>query len=235
MTADGSKHTSTSASQPASKPAPQRQLSDADRLVAHFDLALKTLLPLKTRQPARPSPGAAQEETVLDQQARHHAAGLMRVNHTGEVCAQALYQGQSLTAKLPTVRDAMEQAAQEEEDHLCWCEERLTELDSRPSLLNPLWYGMSLGLGAAAGLAGDRWSLGFVAETERQVCRHLQDHLKRLPEEDTRSRAILARMQEDEARHEQNARHAGASELPRPLREGMTLMSRVMKSLAYRV
>lgn len=233
-TAANSKHTSTLAYTPASQTASQRQLSHADRLVAHFDLALKTLLPLNTRQPARPSPGATLDETALDQQARHHAAGLMRINHTGEVCAQALYQGQALTAQLPSVRESMERAAQEEEDHLCWCEERLTELDSRPSLLNPLWYGMSLGLGAAAGLAGDRWSLGFVAETERQVCRHLQDHLERLPAEDTRSRAILARMHEDEARHEQNARHAGASELPRPVREGMTLMSRIMKSLAYR-
>lgn len=228
MTADSSTHA-------FSRTTSQRQLSSADRLVANVDLALKTLLPLNTRQPARPSPGAPFEEAALDPQDRHHAAGLMRINHTGEVCAQALYQGQSLTARLATVREAMEQAAREEEDHLCWCEERLTELDSRPSLLNPLWYGMSLGMGAAAGLAGDRWSLGFVAETERQVCRHLQDHLQRLPAGDNRSRAILARMHEDESRHEQNARQAGASELPRPVREGMTLMSRVMKSLAYRI
>ena len=231
-----STHSSTgSPSSSAPSPAARPGLSPADRLVAHFDQAIKTLLPAEGRHAARPSPAATLEESVLDQPARQHAAGLMRINHTGEVCAQALYQGQALTARLSTVREAMEEAAAEEEDHLCWCEERLQQLDSRPSLFNPLWYALSLGLGASAGLAGDRWSLGFVAETERQVCQHLQDHLKRLPAEDSRSRAILAQMYEDEARHEAQAREAGAADLPRPVRAGMTLMSKLMKTVAYRI
>jgi ubiquinone biosynthesis monooxygenase Coq7 len=158
----------------------------------------------------------------------------MRINHTGEVCAQALYQGQALTAKLPEVRDSMTEAASEEIDHLGWCEERLDELESRPSLLNPLWYGMSFGLGAVAGLAGDKWSLGFVAETEKQVCTHLQDHLQKLPEQDEKSQAILTQMLEDEGKHAVNAEAAGAAELPTPIRSAMALMATVMKLSTYR-
>ena len=169
-----------------------RQLSPLDKLLSSADNALRTLTPGTTkaeRQPANDSPAGALADTE-----RRHIAGLMRINHTGEVCAQALYQGQASTASLPHVRHAMEQAAREEEDHLAWCEDRLAELGSVPSKLNPLFYAMSFGIGAAAGLAGDRWSLGFVAETEHQVVRHLEDHLQQLPMDDQRSRAILEQM-----------------------------------------
>ncbi len=206
-----------------------------DTLIIQFDQALKTLVPGSiTAQ--RPSPAQRLEtkgDATLDDSARRHAAGLMRINHTGEVCAQALYQGQSLTAKLPGVRAGMEQAAREECDHLQWCEERLKELDSRPSLLNPLWYAMSFGLGAGAGLAGDKWSLGFVAETERQVCAHLEDHLAHLPAQDEKSRAILDQMKIDEAAHAIHAVEAGGAELPVPVKQAMQGMAKVMKKVAY--
>jgi ubiquinone biosynthesis monooxygenase Coq7 len=159
----------------------------------------------------------------------------MRINHTGEVCAQALYQGQALTARLPDIRQAMEHAAQEEVDHLVWCEQRLQELDSRPSALNPAWYALSFGMGAAAGLAGDKWSLGFVAETEQQVSVHLQEHLEQLPRNDVRSRAILEQMLVDERIHGETAKEAGGAALPPPVKIAMTLMARLMKGLAYRV
>lgn len=206
----------------------------ADTLITTFDLALKTLVPGSVT-PARKNPADTVPETELEADESRHAAGLMRINHTGEVCAQALYQGQSLTARLPEVRISMDQAANEEIDHLAWCEQRLEELDSRPSLLNPLWYGMSFGLGALAGLAGDKWSLGFVAETEKQVGVHLDEHLQSLPEADERSREILKQMQIDEARHELTAREAGAAELPEPLRHMMGAMARVMKTTTYRL
>ena len=208
--------------------------SPLDRLICNFDQALKTLVP-DSRTASRPSPAEGRSESELEEAERRHVAGLMRINHTGEVCAQALYQGQALTAGLPEVRDSMDQAAREEEDHLCWCEQRLRELDSRPSVLNPLWYGMSLGLGSLAGLAGDRWSLGFVAETEDQVCRHLDDHLQKLPEQDQKSRAILEQMREDEGRHAGNARAAGAAPLPEPVRQAMGLMASIMKKATYRL
>ena len=159
----------------------------------------------------------------------------MRINHTGEVCAQALYQGQAMTAKLPNIRQSMEAAAREEIDHLAWCEDRLRELDSQTSYLNPLWYTMSFGLGAIAGLAGDRWSLGFVAETEEQVCGHLQDHLTKLPSQDEKSKAILGQMLIDEKKHGDSARSAGGSELPLPLKKAMGLVSEVMKKTVYRI
>jgi ubiquinone biosynthesis monooxygenase Coq7 len=159
----------------------------------------------------------------------------MRVNHTGEVCAQALYQGQALTAKLPTVRDEMQQAAEEEVDHLVWCEERLRELDSQPSYLNPAWYGLSFALGAIAGAVGDRVSLGFVAATEERVCRHLKDHLKQLPEEDRKSRLILQQMLEDEQRHGENALAAGGTDFPKPVKDAMSTVSRVMTETSYRL
>jgi ubiquinone biosynthesis monooxygenase Coq7 len=164
---------------------------------------------------------------------RRHVAGLMRVNHSGEVAAQALYQGQALTARLENVREAMEQAAVEEVDHLKWCEGRLQELGSRTSVLNPLWYAGSFAIGALAGIAGDRWSLGFVAETEKQVVNHLQGHLERLPLEDERSRAILEQMKQDEQHHGQAAADAGGAQLPAPFRHLMTLTSRVMTRTAY--
>ena len=159
----------------------------------------------------------------------------MRINHTGEVCAQALYQGQALTARLADVRESMEHAASEEVDHLAWCEQRLTELNSRPSLLNPLWYSMSFGLGAVAGMAGDKWSLGFVAETENQVCEHLEEHLEKLPENDQRSKAILEQMIVDERKHGETAKAAGGADLPLPIRHIMAGLSQVMKKTVYRV
>ncbi len=152
-------------------------LNFLDSALVQFDQALRTCVPGSTLS-QRPSPASSVEQSKLSETERHHAAGLMRINHTGEVCAQALYAGQASTAKLDQVRESMEEAAAEERDHLAWCETRLSELQSRPSLLNPLWYAMSFGLGAAAGLAGDKWSLGFVAETEKQVCEHLESHLE---------------------------------------------------------
>lgn len=209
-------------------------LNGLDQLIVQFDQALRTLVPGSSTA-RRPSPANTLPEAELETPQRQHAAALMRINHTGEVCAQALYQGQALTARLPDIRDAMEHAAQEEIDHLAWCEQRLQALDSRTSFLNPAWYAMSFGLGAAAGLAGDKWSLGFVAETEQQVCEHLRDHLEQMPAEDARSRAVLGQMLIDEKIHGETARQAGGAELPMPVKLGMTLMSVVMKKLAYRI
>jgi ubiquinone biosynthesis monooxygenase Coq7 len=205
-----------------------------DALILQLDQALRTLVP-GSSSARRPSPAANTMEANLSPQERKHAAGLMRINHTGEVCAQALYQGQALTAKLPDIRTAMEAAAQEEVDHLAWCEQRLQELDSRTSYLNPLWYTMSFGLGAAAGLAGDRWSLGFVAETEQQVCEHLSEHLERLPTNDSKSQAVLRQMLVDEKIHGETARKAGGAELPMPIKFGMTLLATVMKKMTYKI
>jgi ubiquinone biosynthesis monooxygenase Coq7 len=157
----------------------------------------------------------------------------MRVNHTGEVCAQALYQGQALTAKLPDVRQEMRQAAREEEDHLAWCAQRLQELGSRPSHLNPAWYGLSFILGATAGAVGDKWSLGFVAATEERVCRHLRDHLQQLPAEDRKSQLVLQQMLEDEERHGENALAAGGVDFPPPVKAAMTALSQLMTRSSY--
>lgn len=210
-------------------------MKSIDDLIIQLDQALRTLVPGSV-QTTRPNPAdEVSPVSPLRPVDMRHAAGLMRINHTGEVCAQALYQGQALTAKLPAVRNSMEQAAKEECDHLNWCEARLDELDSQPSLLNPLWYGMSFGLGALAGYAGDRWSLGFVAETEQQVCRHLDEHLQRLPLEDERSRSILEQMRLDEGRHATSAIEAGAAELPFPVKLAMAGMAKVMKTTAYRI
>jgi ubiquinone biosynthesis monooxygenase Coq7 len=159
----------------------------------------------------------------------------MRVNHVGEVCAQALYQGQALTARNPEARAALEEAAREETDHLAWCEDRLNELGGRKSLLNPLWYAGSFALGATAGVLGDKWNLGFLAETERQVEAHLDEHLRQLPEQDAKSRAIVEQMKEDEIRHAQTAVHYGAAELPPPVKLAMRSMSMVMKRIAHRI
>jgi len=205
-----------------------------DQLILQADQALRTLVPGSVTA-ARPSPAKVEQNAALEDSARRHAASLMRINHTGEVCAQALYQGQALTASLPEVRQNMEEAAAEEVDHLAWCEERLQELDSRPSLLNPLWYGMSYGIGALAGLAGDKWSLGFVAETEQQVCRHLQEHLASLPQDDDRSRSILEQMLVDEGKHATTAIEAGAAQLPLPVQQAMGIMAKVMKTAVYRI
>ena len=159
----------------------------------------------------------------------------MRINHTGEVCAQALYAGQAATARLDEVRESIDHAAQEEVDHLAWCDERLKELDSHPSLLNPFWYGLSFGMGAIAGLAGDKWSLGFVAETEDQVCKHLEDHLTKLPEQDGKSKAILEQMIKDEMQHGETAKEAGGADLPLPVKQAMTAMAQIMKKTTYHI
>lgn len=206
----------------------------ADKLIAQFDQALKTLVP-GTVHGHRPSPARERETPALNETENRHVAGLMRINHCGEVCAQALYQGQALTARLPEVRESMDQAAREEIDHLAWCEERLQQLDSRPSLLNPLWYSLSFGLGAAAGLLGDKWSLGFVAETEDQVCEHLQEHLGKLPPQDQKSQAILEQMLIDEGEHAHQAREAGGAALPAPVKTAMGLMAQIMKRTVYRL
>ena len=164
-----------------------------------------------------------------------HVAALMRVNHVGEVCAQALYQGQALTARDDAARDALARAAREEEDHLAWSAERIRELGGRPSLLNPFWYAGAFAIGAAAGALGDRWNLAFLAETERQVEEHLAGHLERLPEGDGRTRAVVEAMRADEARHRETALGFGAAELPGPVKHAMRLASKVMTTVAYRV
>lgn len=184
---------------------------------------------------ARDNPAGDTPEVALDESERRHAAGLMRINHVGEVCAQALYVGQAAVARDPATREHLLEAAQEETDHLAWCADRLRELDSRPSLLNPLWYAGSYAIGALAGLRGDGWNLGFVVETERQVEAHLDEHLQTLPEADLRSRAILTTMKADEARHADSAEAAGARILPQPIPTVMATASRLMKTVAYRL
>lgn len=212
-----------------------RRLSQLDTIINQVDTAIRTLIPPKTRLSQRAIPGANLADAALSKQEKSHIAGLMRVNHAGEVCAQALYQGQALTAKLPRVRVQMELAAAEEIDHLAWCEYRLRELNSRPSLLNPIWYGGSLMIGALAGLAGDQWSLGFVAETEHQVGAHLQRHLAHLPKCDLKSAAILNQMQEDEAHHADIAQEAGAARLPWFIQKTMAWTSKLMTHCSYYV
>jgi 3-demethoxyubiquinol 3-hydroxylase len=208
--------------------------SMADRLILQLDQALHTLVPGSSHA-RRSSPGAKAEDSDLSDAERLLAAALMRINHTGEVCAQALYQGQSLTARLPDVRDTMNHAAAEEVDHLAWCETRLKELDSRPSVFNPAFYALSFGLGAVAGAIGDKWSLGFVGETEKQVCEHLEEHLTQLPAQDHKSRAVIQQMIVDEKKHGDSAMAAGGAELPLPITAGMKLMAGVMKTLTKRV
>ncbi|GEK74287.1 MULTISPECIES: 2-polyprenyl-3-methyl-6-methoxy-1,4-benzoquinone monooxygenase [Halomonas] len=212
-----------------------RQYSRADQLVRQGDAVLRTLVP-GAAQPSRPSPATPEvRDDALDEAERRHAVGLMRINHTGEVCAQALYQGQGLTAKLPEVREQMEEAAQEEIDHLAWCESRLDELDGHTSRLNPLFYAASFGMGALAGAIGDRISLGFVAATEEQVGRHLDAHMDELPSGDHRSRAVLRQMAIDEAHHAEQALEAGGARFPGPVKAGMTLMSKVMTRSVYKL
>ena len=210
---------------------PRKPLSGLDLLLIEADRALKALGSAATA--SRPNPAGQPLDPAFDESERRHAAGLMRVNHSGEIAAQALYQGQALTAREEEVREKLRQTAEEEGDHLAWCEERLRELDSRPSVLNPLWYAGSFAIGALAGALGDRVSLGFVAETERQVEGHLDEHLQRLPRTDERSRRILEQMKEDETRHGESARAAGGSELPGPVKLLMKLTSRIMTRTAY--
>lgn len=209
-----------------------RRLTTLDRLISEADTVMRTLSS-RGNTAGRPSPARGHSESELDERSQKHVASLMRVNHTGEVCAQALYQGQALTAKLPTVRDEMREAAAEEVDHLVWCEERLRQLNSRPSVLNPAWYGLSFAIGALAGAVGDAVSLGFVAATEERVCAHLKDHLRQLPEDDRRSRLILQQMLEDEERHGENALAAGGQNFPRPVKNAMTALSQVMTRSSY--
>ena len=211
-----------------------RQLTKLDRLLLQVDRALRTLA-AEPPAPARLSPGKTAEEHTLDEREKRHAIGLMRVNHTGEVCAQALYQGQALTAKLTSVRTEMEQAADEEIDHLAWGQDRLKQLGGHTSLLNPLWYGLSFGIGATTGLVSDKLSLGFVSATEQQVCQHLENHLEILPENDTKSRAIVQKMLEDEGKHAAVAKEAGGLEFPSPVKGLMTLISGAMTKTSYHI
>jgi len=210
-----------------------RQLTAFDRLLADAQNALETVA--GAPRAARPNPGDAEADVVLDDAERRHAAGLMRINHVGEVCAQALYVGQAAVARDPATRAQLQAAAQEETDHLAWCAARLRELDSRPSVFNPLWYAGSYAIGIAAGLRGDGWNLGFVVETERQVEAHLEEHLRTLPAADARSRAILEVMKDDEARHADHAEAAGAKRLPPPIPTLMATASKLMKAVAYRL
>ena len=205
-----------------------------DNCLLQFDQALRTCVPGSSLA-TRPSPADPVAEEELSAAEKKHIIGLMRINHTGEVCAQALYAGQAATARLDEVRESMDHAAQEEADHLAWCDERLKELDSHPSLLNPFWYGLSFGMGAIAGLAGDKWSLGFVAETEDQVCKHLEDHLTKLPEQDGKSKAILEQMIKDERQHGKTAKEAGGADLPLPVKQAMASMAQVMKKTTYHI
>lgn len=204
-----------------------------DRVILEFDRALRAVAGVHAA--VRPSPATGIPEAALDEATREHAAALMRVNHVGEVCAQALYQGQALTARDPSNRTALEQAAREEADHLAWSAERIRELGGRPSLLNPLWYAGSLALGVGAGLLGDRWNLAFLAETERQVEEHLRGHLGRLAPQDARTRAVVDAMRADEAVHRDTAIALGAAELPAPAKQAMRALAKVMTTVAARI
>ena len=204
-----------------------------DRLISEFDRALRAVVGIANA--SRQSPGLDTAEAELSGADRAHAAALMRVNHVGEICAQALYQGQALTARDAPARAALEQAAREEQDHLAWSAERIRELGGRPSLLNPLWYAGSLAIGAFAGALGDRWNLAFLAETERQVEEHLSGHLDALPAADERTRAVVAAMRSDEAKHRASALRLGAAELPPAAKAAMRLASKVMTTVAYRL
>jgi ubiquinone biosynthesis monooxygenase Coq7 len=209
-------------------------MSPLDRLIIEFDTALRSVV--GGANAGRSTPGSAlTSNQPLDAAERKHAAGLMRVNHVGEVCAQALYQSQKLVARNPEIQEMLNHSAKEEMDHLAWCETRLQELGSHTSYLNPLWYAGSFAIGLVAGLAGDKWSLGFVVETEKQVENHLESHLQKLPQEDHRSRAIVDQMRIDEIEHGQAALHAGGATLPKPIQKVMKAVSQVMTTTAYRI
>ncbi|MDT3668706.1 MAG: 2-polyprenyl-3-methyl-6-methoxy-1,4-benzoquinone monooxygenase [Aromatoleum sp.] len=204
-----------------------------DQVITQFDKGLRTLF--APARSARPIPGGDLPEEPMTDEERRHAAALMRVNHCGEICAQALYQGQALISRDDSVRRELQQASNEETEHLAWTEHRIAELGGRTSLLNPLWYAGSLIIGIAAGRFGDRWNLGFLAETEQQVEAHLQGHLDRLPVNDQKSRLIVEQMKADEARHAETARGLGAHDLPAPVKAVMKLASRVMTTATYRI
>jgi len=204
-----------------------------DAWILGADKALRTVF--ASARSARPHPGADLPESSLSAEERTHVIGLMRVNHVGEICAQALYQGQALTSNDPVLKDALRHAADEETEHLAWTEQRIAELGGRKSLLNPLWYAGALSLGVLAGKFGDRWNLGFLAETERQVEKHLDGHLGRLPARDEKSRQIVAQMKRDEIQHAETAVALGGIDLPTPIKTAMRLASRVMTATAYRI
>jgi ubiquinone biosynthesis monooxygenase Coq7 len=212
----------------------QRQLSLLDNLLSQIDSGLRTSFG-NAPSPQRASPAVNHDEPELTDQQREHAIGLMRVNHAGEICAQALYQGQALTAKLPEVGEQMKESAEEEIDHLAWCEQRIFELGGKTSALNPAWYAMSFAFGAGAGLISDKLSLGFVAATEDQVCSHLEKHLEELPSEDTKSRSIVEQMLVDEAHHAESALAAGGHRFPKPVKALMTLISSAMTKSSYKI
>lgn len=211
-----------------------RHLTPVDRLIAGIDDSLRTVF-APTSQGRRPNPAWDTADADLPDDDRRHAAGLMRVNHAGEIAAQGLYQGHAAVARDETTRRHLQTAAEEELDHLDWCRQRLSELGEKPSRLAPVWYAGAFAIGVASGVLGDRWSLGFVEETERQVSDHLQGHLRKLPERDARSRAIVEQMRREEEEHGRNASAAGAAPLPRPVRELMRLTSKIMTTTAYRI
>lgn len=206
-------------------------LSKLDSLIIEFDTGLRTLLAKPHSMRAHPDAGVA--EAALSEVEKKHISALMRINHTGEVCAQALYSGQALTAKNAATSSSMQQAAREETEHLAWCESRITQLGGRTSLLNPLFYAGSFTLGALAGALGDKWSLGFLEETEKQVGAHLANHLQQLPEADQKTRKIVEQMQQDEAKHALEAKQLGAAELPMPAKNLMKQMSKLMTTSTY--
>jgi 3-demethoxyubiquinol 3-hydroxylase len=209
------------------------KLPSTEDVILQFDKALRTVF--ATASSRRPYPDADLPEAELSEDEKKHAAGLMRINHSGEVCAQALYAGQALTARNPEAQQALLEAADEETEHLAWCEKRLNELGSHKSLLNPLWYTGSFALGAFAGVLGDKWNLGFLAETERQVEGHLDSHLDKLPPQDAKSRAVVEQMKIDEMKHADTAIAHGGAELPAPVRQAMQLTSKLLTLAAYRV
>jgi ubiquinone biosynthesis monooxygenase Coq7 len=204
-----------------------------DRVIVEFDKGLRTLF--APAQTIRPMPGRELPEADLNAAQKSLSAALMRVNHSGEICAQALYQGQALTARDPSIQQALQQAAWEETEHLAWCEQRIRDLGSHKSFLNPLWYTGSLAIGALAGTLGDKWNLGFLAETENQVSRHLEGHLARLPAADEKSQAVVAQMKQDEERHATTALEHGGAPLPAPVSAAMRLSSKVMTKAAFLV
>jgi ubiquinone biosynthesis monooxygenase Coq7 len=202
-----------------------------DRVITEFDQGLRTVL--AEAQSVRPYPDQGKAEIEMSSEEKRHAAALMRINHTGEVCAQALYNGQALTARNPATEEALRQASQEETEHLAWCEKRIKELGSHKSFLNPAFYAGSFALGALAGMLGDKWNLGFLAETENQVGKHIEGHLQKLPAQDDKSRAILEQMKEDEAKHATTALSHGGAPLPFPIKMAMQLSSKVMTKTTY--
>lgn len=204
-----------------------------DKLICEFDKGLRTVFAVAHTR--RPYPDQHVADASMEKHDKRHAAALMRINHSGEVCAQALYNGQALTARNRETEAALRQASQEETEHLAWCEKRIAELGGHKSLLNPLWYGGSFALGALAGALGDKWSLGFLAETEHQVGKHIENHLAKLPEQDEKSRAVLEQMKIDEAKHAATALEYGGADLPAPVKMAMKLASKVFTTATYRL